>query len=324
MNCKPAEEPVMKHKPKPVVLITAGDPLGIGPEVTVKALQNPAVQAACTPVVLGDCAALEAAGFTPDLADLLPVEMPGAPALKKTLKREPTRWGGQVSYKALETACKLAEQGRAGAVVTAPVSKQSWTLARVPYTGHTEFLRAHCGPTALMMFVSGPVRCALVSEHFAIKDLHKIITRERIEHTAQDFIRALKALGVKNPHIALSSLNPHGSDNGKFGHEETQTIIPAVAGLRKKKLRAEGPYPVDSLWVAHYKGQFDGLLCMYHDQALLGLKLAAREPIVHVTAGLDFLRTSPAHGTAFDIAGKNKADASGMTAAILFAAKHAH
>lgn len=138
-----------------------------------------------------------------------------------------------------------------------------------------------------------------------------------------DFAHALKQLGIRNPHIALASLNPHGGDNGKFGDEEARTILPAVRALNKKRVRAEGPYPVDALWLAHAKGNFDGILCMYHDQALLGLKLATKEPVVHVTAGLDFLRTSPTHGTAFDIAGKNKADASSMVSAILFAAAHA-
>lgn len=303
---------------KPVLLITAGDPLGIGPEVTVKALRNPQVRQCCTPVVVGDSSTLYQAGFTADLADLLPVDLPGRPHPRKP---GPTRWGGEVSFKALQTACRLVQTGRAQAVVTAPISKQSWSLAGVPYTGHTEFLRAHCGKTALMMFVSGNLRCALVSEHFAIKDLHRILTQARITQAGEDFARALNKLGFKNPHVALASLNPHGGDNGKFGDEEARSILPALRTLHKKHIRAEGPYPIDALWLAHAHGNFDGILCMYHDQALLGLKLAAREPVVHVTAGLDFLRTSPTHGTAFDIAGQNRADAGSMEAAILFAAK---
>lgn len=310
----------MKQTAKPVILITAGDPFGIGPEVTVRALQDPRVQQACRPVVLGDTATLCQAGFTPQLADLLPIDLPGQPRLKKP---GPTRWGGEVSFKAVQTASRLAQAGRAAAVVTAPISKQSWSMADIPYTGHTEFFRAHCGQTALMMFISGPIRCALVSEHFAIKDLHRILTQTRIEHASVDFAHALKQLGIRTPHIALASLNPHGGDNGKFGNEEAQTILPAVRASNKKHVKAEGPYPVDALWLAHAKGNFDGILCMYHDQALLGLKLAAKEPVVHVTAGLDFLRTSPTHGTAFDIAGNNKADASSMVSAILFAAEHA-
>ena len=304
---------------KPFIVLSAGDPLGIGPEVTVKALKDPAVQQACRVIVVAEPQSLYAAGFTPDLAELLPIEHPGA--IKKQ-KHAPCKWAGEVSFKALQTACKLAAAQRADALVTAPISKQSWGLAGINFTGHTEFLRQYYGKTALMMFVSGPLKCALVTEHFAIKDLHKIITQERIEKACIVFHRALKQLGIKRPQIALASLNPHGGDNGRFGKEEGQTIIPALAQLKKHHINAQGPYPVDSLWLAHKHGNFDGLLCMYHDQALLGLKLAAKEPIVHVTAGLDFLRTSPTHGTAFDIAGQNRADASSMTAAILFAAGH--
>lgn len=290
--------------------------MGIGPEVTVKALHDPRVRAACTPVVVGEPGTLKAAGFTPDLADLIPMES----TLKKPAAPGPSAWGGEISFKSLKLACKLAAKHQA-AVVTAPISKQSWAKARVPFTGHTEFLRKYYGKTALMMFISGPLHCALVTEHFAIKDLHKIITRQRIENAGRAFHAALQKLGVKKPHIALCSLNPHGGDNGRFGNEEAKTILPAIKTLRAEKINAEGPYPVDSLWLAHERGNFDGILCMYHDQALLGLKLAADEPIVHATAGLDILRVSPTHGTAFDIAGRNRADASGMTAAVLFAAE---
>lgn len=306
----------MKTHKKPTVLITAGEPLGIGPEVAVKALRDLRVQNACVPVLIGEPVSLEAAGYTPDLAELIAVES----LRRRPARRGPSRWGGDVSFQALKLACKLAAQGRAEAVVTAPISKQSWAKAGVPFTGHTEFLRKYYGQTALMMFVSEAVRCALVTEHFAVKDLHKLITKERILRAGRNFAAALQKLGLKKPHIALCSLNPHGGDNGRFGTEEARRIIPAVAALRADKINAEGPYPADALWLAHARGDFDGILCMYHDQALLGLKLASKTPIVHVTAGLNFLRVSPAHGTAFDIAGQNKADPSSMTQAILFAA----
>ena len=306
----------MKKENKPLIFITAGEPLSIGPEVTVKALQDPRVAKACRPILIGEPFTLIEAGYTPQLAPLLPQQS----LLKRPNKRVPSAWGGEISFKSLQLACELASQTPGSAIVTAPISKQSWAKAKVPFTGHTEFLRAHYGKTALMMFVSGPVRCALVSEHFAIKDLHKVITKQRIVNAGVDFVHALNKLGIQKPHIALCTLNPHGGDNGRFGNEEARTIIPAMKALQAKGIEAEGPYPVDSLWLAHARGIFDGILCMYHDQALLGLKLAAEEPIVHITAGLDFLRTSPTHGTAFDIAGQNKADPSSMIAAILFAA----
>lgn len=304
---------------KPLIAITAGDPLGIGPEVTVQALKDPQVRAVCRVLLIGEPRTLQTAGFTDELAGLLPIEHPQSAPHQKA---EPCRWAGEVSFKALQTACKLASQEQVKAVVTAPISKQSWGLAGINFTGHTEFLRAHYGKTALMMFSSGALKCALVTEHFAIKDLPKVITPQRIERACLDFNTALKKMGIKRPHIALSSLNPHGGDNGRFGKEERLILLPALETLRRKGVLVQGPFPVDSLWLAHRHGNFDGILCMYHDQALLGLKLAAKEPIVHITAGLDFLRVSPTHGTAFDIAGKHRADPSSMKAALLFAARH--
>ena len=302
---------------KPTLFITAGDPMGIGPEVTVKALQDARVQKACTPIVIGEPTTLYKAGFSPDLAVLLPLESLAV----KPSSRQPSKWGGEISFKALKLACRLACRHQT-AVVTSPVSKQSWAMAGVKFTGHTEFLREHYGQTALMMFISGNLRCALASEHFSIASVPHVLTKSRIVQAGKDFSAALKMLGISAPRIALSALNPHSGDNGKFGHEENTVISPAIKALQKARIHAEGPYPVDSLWNKHTHGQFDGILCMYHDQALLGLKLAAREPIVHITAGLDFLRTSPTHGTAFDIAGKNQADPASMISAILFAAKN--
>ena len=304
-------------KPKTLLFITAGDPLGIGPEVTVKALRYAQLRTHSTPIIIGDPAALQAAGWTEKLAALIPMQS----LRPKPLRREPSAWGAEISFKSLQLACKLAEAHPGSAVVTAPISKQSWTLAGIPFTGHTEFLREYYGKNALMMFVSGPLRCALVSEHFAIKDLPAVLTQKRIVHAARNFAAALQQLGRKHPRIGISALNPHSGDNGKFGTEEKEVILPALRALRRAHIFADGPYPVDALWMAHRQGQFDGILCMYHDQALLGLKLAATKPIVHITAGLDFLRTSPTHGTAFDIAGKNQADAGSMLAALLFAAQ---
>ena len=304
---------------KPVVFITAGDPLGVGPEVTVKALQSPLVQHACSPIVIGEPCSLFRAGFTDNLARL--ISMDSCECLQDA-PHGPTEAGGRASFKAVELGCKLAV--RTGCpLVTAPISKQSWALGHIPYVGHTELLRERAGKDGLMMFVSGPIRCALVSEHFAISDLPRILTRTRVAAAARHFVQALKQLGIERPHIAVCALNPHAGDNGQFGTEEHTVIEPVIRALQRKGIQAEGPLPTDSLWASHAKGKYDGILCMYHDQALLGLKLAAREPIVHIPAGLKFLRTSPTHGTAFDIAGKHKADAQSMTAAILFAAARA-
>ena len=171
-----------------------------------------------------------------------------------------------------------------------------------------------------MMFVSGELCCALVTEHFALCALP--LTKKRVETAAKNFAKALKILGCKKPTIGLCAVNPHAGDNGQFGTEEIKILRPALKNLQRQGLLIAGPLPSDAAWLAHKNGQYAGLLCMYHDQALLGLKLAAKEPLVHVTANLPFVRTSPAHGTAFDIAGQNKANAKSMAAAILFAVKN--
>ena len=301
---------------KPLVLITAGDPLGIGPEIVVKALQDARVRKACTPLVIGEPNSLKKAGFREETAALLALDMPG----KLTGTPRASLLGGRVSFQAVETGIKIALKTGA-ALVTAPICKQSWAQAGIPFTGHTELLRARTGADGLMMFCAGRIRCGLVTEHFAVADLPRLLTKNRVQKAALHFAEALYNLGIKKPRVAVCALNPHASDNGQFGTEEKCVLAPAVCTLQKQGVCATGPLPTDAAWLAHLRGAFDGILCMYHDQALLGLKLAADEPAVHLTAGLPFVRTSPAHGTAFDIAGKNKADPQSMIAAILFAAK---
>lgn len=299
---------------KKTVLITAGDPLGIGPEVTVKALKNPRVQRACHAVVIGEPISLKRAGFTEDLASLVALDLTDP----LPLKAHPNAQAGRISFQAVKLGIKWALEQHIP-LVTAPINKQSWALAEVPFTGHTEVLRKMTKAQGLMMFVSGNLRCALVTEHFALADLPRVLTKNLIEIRAKSFYRALQQLGLKKPKIAVCALNPHAGDNGQFGTEEKQRIAPALRTLAKQGIVLKGPLPCDSLWAAHATGKYDGILCMYHDQALLPLKLAAKEPIVHITAGLPFLRTSPTHGTAFDIAGKNQADPTSMIEAILTA-----
>lgn len=300
---------------KPLVLITAGDPQGIGPEIVVRALQDARVRRVCRAVVIGEPTSLLRAGWTDKLGSLMAVES----AEKTPTLHAPSRVGGLVSFQAVKVGIKLALQKNTP-LVTAPISKQSWTLAGVPFTGHTELLRHATKSDGLMMFVSGKLRCALVTEHFALS--HLPLTQKRVETAALHFKKALQDLGVKNPKIGLCAVNPHAGDNGKFGTEENEILLPALKKLRQNHVRIDGPLPSDAAWLSHINGQYDGLLCMYHDQALLGLKLAAQKPIVHLTAGLPFLRTSPAHGTAFDIAGKKIADPQSMVSAILFAVKN--
>ena len=295
------------------LIITAGDPLGIGPEITVKALKDSRVKQMCKPLVIGEESSLKKAGWTDSLGTLIPLSAPHLPS-----RHAPSKEGGLVSFQAVELGIKLSLK-TGNPLITAPISKQSWQLSTIPFTGHTELLRARTRKDGLMMFTSGHLYAALVTEHFALSALP--LTKQRVEICAKHFHRALCKLGFKKPLVGVCALNPHASDNGKFGMEENKIIYPALTHLQKYG-HFEGPLPIDSAWLKHISGRYDGLLCMYHDQALLGLKLAAKEPIVHLTAGLPFIRTSPAHGTAFDIAGQNKADEKSMIAALLFAAKN--
>lgn len=301
---------------KPSILITAGDPLGIGPEITVKALKKAAgrLQAA----VIGDTAALRRAGWTPSLCPLLPCD-----AGRLDFRRPaPSAAAGAASLKAVLAGVKLVKAGHYGALVTAPVSKEAWALAGAPAPAHTDLFRLLEGREPLMLFSSGRVNAALVTEHLPVRELGRRLTRGLITEKALLFSGALKALGRRRPSITLCALNPHAGDGGVIGREEKDSIAPAAAALRRRGHRILGPLPSDAAWESHLSGGSDGILCLYHDQALAPLKTARLpSPPVHWTWGLTFARTSPAHGTAFDIAWRGRADASGMAAAIAFAAR---
>ncbi len=170
-----------------------------------------------------------------------------------------------------------------------------------------------------MCFFSDKIKCGLVSEHYPLAKLGKIITQEKILTSYKNFHNQLKKLNIKKPHIAVSALNPHAGDGGKLGKEEIKIIIPAIKKLKKLGYKVSGPYPPDVVWGKHITGEFDGVLAMYHDNALSALKLASIKPIVHLTAGLNIIRTSPTHGTAFDIAHRKIADENSMVEAILTA-----
>ncbi|MDR0952976.1 MAG: 4-hydroxythreonine-4-phosphate dehydrogenase PdxA [Elusimicrobiota bacterium] len=291
------------------IIITAGDPLGIGPIVLVKALkkfkQNEGKirgksqkNAALNFVVIGEKSSLLEAGWHIGLGKLIEVKT----KYKKPAKIGPSKYGGDISFKALQMAVEMMLNGEAKALITAPISKEAWKMAGVKFTGHTDYLHEVAAKEgALMMFTSGRVNAALVSEHLAIKDISRNLTKAKIIKTVEIFAKVLKT----KKDIAIAALNPHAGDGGKLGDEEIKIIRPSMAALSQKGYKLSGPWPIDALWAKHAAGQFKGIVCMYHDQALLGIKLAAKEPIVHTTAGLKFLRVSPTHGTAFDLVAKN-------------------
>ena len=223
---------------KPIVFITAGDPLGIGPEITVKALRNPQIQKACRPIVIGESSTLYRAGFSDNLAPLIPLDSYSVlPKIKS-----PSQAGGLVSFQAVETGIKLSLK-TGYPLVTAPISKQSWAMAGIPFTGHTELLRARTGSNGLMMFISGSLHCALVTEHFALS--HLPLTQKRIEDTATHFHQALKAhllvmLLVTVPTVNIVNFIPRSVHQlvvllgRKFGNGRIERKAEPLAHCRKE------------------------------------------------------------------------------------------
>ena len=221
--------------------------------------------------------------------------------------------GGREALAAIDAAIDLALAKKVDGIVTAPVSKERISKTGVPFIGHTEYLAARAGvKQPVMLFVAGPLRVALVTTHVSLRKLPAMITADRILGILRETSKGLRErFGVAEPRLAVCGLNPHAGEAGEFGREEIEVIAPAIEAARKEGLRAEGPYAADTVW----KRPCDAIVAMYHDQGLGPIK-AMHPDAVNVTLGLPFVRTSPDHGTAFDIAGKDVADPKPMIAAI--------
>ncbi len=303
-------------KRKPLIVVTAGDPGGIGPEITASAVAFPPVRRACAVAVIGCRRALLRAGLDERLAPVMDIPGPASPP------RRPDARSGRASYLAVKAAFALVSSGLADALVTAPVCKEAWRAARLPETSHTDFFRARTAVEPLMAFSAGKLNAALLTEHLPLARAGAAITARAAADKLLLFSRELRRLTGRAPRIGLCALNPHAGDGGLIGEEELRVLAPAAAAARKAGADVSGPLPGDAAWALHKAGGFDGLMCCYHDQATTPIKLlAGPERTVHLTLGLPFVRTSPAHGTAFDIAGKGKADWRGMAGAILAAAR---
>jgi 4-phospho-D-threonate 3-dehydrogenase / 4-phospho-D-erythronate 3-dehydrogenase len=326
---------------KPIVAVTMGDPAGVGPEIILKALNDPVVKRSCRPLILGDWGVLQRArarGKFPKLIcweqgqPLLP-SLNGAGGfvvcpLSALLAKEsrpgfPSKAGGHAAYRYIYVAAKLALSKVADAIATAPISKSILQLAGHNYPGHTELLaELSRTPECRMMLIGKNLRVVLVTGHVAFTKVAAALTRDGIcttlelaHHSLRDFF------GIQRPRIAVAALNPHGGEEGIFGDEEKNIIVPAVRAARMKGIGAQGPFPADSLFHQAVRGDYDAVVCMYHDQGLIPLKLHHFFGGVALTLGPPFIRTSVDHGTAYDIAGKNQADSSSMKEAILLAAR---
>lgn len=318
---------------KPIIGITMGDAAGIGPEVIVKALNTPSIYEECLPVVIGDGKVLENSKFkisfikeiedakfefgTVDCLDLNNIKLD---ELEIGKTNEVT---GKASIEYIKKTVKLAQDSKIQAITTAPICKEAINKAGFNFPGHTELL-AHLTHTRkyAMMFVSDVLKVVLVTIHIPLHKAVRVISEKKVLTTIGLTHYVLKDyFGIKKPKIGVAGLNPHAGEEGLFGREEEKEIAPAVEVAQRKGIDATGPYPPDTIFYRAIKGEFDVVVAMYHDQGLIPLKLLAFDSAVNVTIGLPIIRTSPDHGTAFDIAGKNMANPQSMIEAIKLAAK---
>lgn len=319
--------------------ITMGDPGGIGPEVILKALADPAVRPAVSPLILGDLGIFSHLQTT--LKIRLPLEAvspprlepstPGAIPILDLSRLGPQEISGKRFTPGLARACiayleagvTLARAGSIRALVTGPVPKAAFRLSGLSHSGHTEFLAERTGAGEFaMMFVGGNLRIVLATIHLPLSRVPRNLSRGGILRKLRLIHREFKRLfRINRPRIAVTGLNPHAGEEGLLGREEIEIIRPAVAAARKAGIRAEGPFPADALFGRFHSGEFDCILAMYHDQGLAAFKTLHFYSGVNVTLGLPIIRTSPDHGTARDIAGKGVADPESMKNAILLAAQ---
>lgn len=316
------------NKPKKIA-ITMGDPAGIGPEIIVKSLND----IDCN---LNNFVLIGNKSLFQQYCENNDITMPEIEFINIDCNLSEIQTGieskasGDISFKCLEHACKMAKQELVSAIVTAPLSKNAINMAGYNYSGQTEILESYLsssGQHAEMLFVAGGFKVLLLTRHIKLEDVPKFLTRDKIVESVGILNDSLKQdFHVSNPKIAICGLNPHAGEGGLLGKEEQEIIIPAMKDLKDAGVDVNGPFPADTLFVkaanAHRKNEaqpYDCYVACYHDQGLTPIKVCAMDKTVNTTIGLPILRTSPAHGTAFDIAGKNIADYNSMKEAIILA-----
>lgn len=324
----------MSLKQDPLLLITMGDPAGIGPEICVKALMSGSPPKSFIPVLIGNGGALEGViGAQAESFERIDIAFergdisPGHRYLIDLYPQEkPVRLGrpspesGERSMRFLREAVDLLDRGTADGLVTGPISKEAWRRAGYSYPGHTEFLREASGADRTeMAFLAGDLRVALFSTHASLSDSIRSVKCERLVSFIEFVVREFVSLGLAELRVGVAGLNPHAGEGGLFGHEDELEVRPAIEQCRASGIDINGPFPADTLFHAESRKRFDLIIALYHDQGLIPVKTLYPWQAVNVTLGLPFVRTSPAHGTAFDIAGKGTARAEGMIAAIDFA-----
>jgi len=325
---------------RPIIAITMGDAGGIGPEIIVKALIRPEVEASCRALVVGSAPVMEQAAEL--VGASLSVHRVGSvePAhfqprslvvmdldnvdVSQVVFGKPSAITGRAAFECVAKAVELASTGAVQAIATAPLSKEGLHLAGCRYAGHTEILaeltntRDYC-----MLLVSRDLRVAHVSTHVSLRRACDLVTRERVSRVINLTEQALRRMGIAEPRLAVAGLNPHAGEGGLFGDEEQREIAPAVREAVAAGLRVRGPLPPDSVYFRAQRGEFDGVIAMYHDQGHIALKVTGFDQGVNVSLGMPVLRTSVDHGTAYGKAGKGTANPQSMIEAILLAARMA-
>lgn len=318
-----------------VIGVTMGDPAGIGPEVVVKALAEPEIRKAAKFIVFGMneqlCYAADRAEIEPywgrhqheKISRDYPYKVVVADYDEYSVPpwiKGPSKPAGEASLRFCVDAINAAKDGIIDAIVTAPISKTSWKLAGAKWPGHTEMLAKKCKSRAVMMFAAGPLKLALATIHEALFEVRHKFTIGCVFEPIDLLNAAMKEyFDIEKPRIGVAALNPHAGENGQFGDEEQRIITPAIELAQEQGINCEGPIPADTLFLRAVRGEFDAVVAMYHDQGMIPVKLLAFEEAVNVTLGIPIIRTSPAHGTAFDIAGCNLASPASMMSAIKMA-----
>ncbi len=326
---------------RPIIGITMGDPVGVGPEIVLQALDNSSVYNMCRPLVIGDVNILESAKKCIGSGlGIRAVDTPESGVYEKgridvlnisDLDPEKNAWGkpsaetGRVMIRYITEAIDLAMDKKIAAVVTCPISKVSMKMADSKFHGHTELLAEHTrADEYAMMFAGEKLKIVLVTIHVSLKEACSILSKEKVLKTIDIISRTLiERFGITKPCIAVAGLNPHAGEEGMFGDEEIKIIEPAISLAKGKGYDVVGPYPPDTIFYHALKGSFDAVVCMYHDQGLIPFKMIHFEDGVNVTIGLPIIRTSVDHGTAYDIAGTGKANPGSLLAAIRLAVEQA-
>ncbi len=327
---------IEKISERPIrVGISIGDINGIGPEVIMKALNDSRILLDCTPIIYGSSKVLAFHKKNLDLNEFnyqtvsSADEATGKKVFVVNLWKdeveinfgELSEFAGKCAFESLEHATGDLASGKIDVLVTAPISKDAISKAGFKFPGHTEYLADLSGlEEALMLMVSSTLRVALVTSHIALKDVPSKISQNLIADKIKAFNSSLiKDFGIRRPRIAVLGLNPHAGENGNLGKEESEIILPAIRSVESDGVLAFGPYAADGFFGSAARSKFDGVLAMYHDQGLAAFKALSFDEGVNFTAGLPIVRTSPDHGTAFDIAGKNLASGDSMRNAIYIA-----